>query len=179
MRTSSHSAHPAGKAMYVALCSFLGVLLFVVLQRSLALIYYYALNSNFGAFSLGLSSYDLQVVDYLTLIAAVLLGLWYGVWLGLHWYDMVYVGKPSAAGFKTDRVADPLPKAAFKPVKVSSSTSMLSKKSLSEDSSPAPWEMEDLMREEVVAPARAKEVKVKKVARKVPLKRKALVRKTV
>jgi len=85
------SVHPSRKAFYILLCAILGALLFIVLQRSVALIIYLLLNTNYQAYSLGLNPLQWYMADVVTVLAAVFFGLWYGTWLGLHWYDIVYV----------------------------------------------------------------------------------------
>ncbi len=78
------------KSLYVFLCMLLGALMFAVLHQAVTLIYYMLLNLNFGAFSLNLNAAQVQTVQIYTFGFAVLLGGWYGTWLGLHWYDIVY-----------------------------------------------------------------------------------------
>lgn len=86
-----------GKALYVFLCSLMGMVLFAMLHRALAVIYYILLNSDFDQFSLGLTEGSLQALDFLTLLMALFLGGWYGTALGIHWYRLVYEG-PFAPG---------------------------------------------------------------------------------
>ncbi len=38
------------------------------------------------------------VVDYFTLVLVLLFGAWYGIWLGMYWFEKVYVEK-SHGGF--------------------------------------------------------------------------------
>ncbi len=80
----------ASKSFYLFLCSILGVMLFVIIQRAVGLIYLLLLTLNYQQFNFGLSMLDLWVLNYLTYVAAVLFGAWYGIWLGLHWYRIVY-----------------------------------------------------------------------------------------
>lgn len=80
----------SGKAFYILLCAILGALLFIVLQRAITLIYYLLLDTNFQSYSLGLDYIQLSWINFLTFLAAIFFGLWYGIWLGLHWYETVY-----------------------------------------------------------------------------------------
>lgn len=70
------------KSFYIFLSSMLGVLLFLMLQRSVFLI----------AFLLGvdIGSVSSQALGIVTTAIAVVFGAWYGVWLGLVWYSAVY-----------------------------------------------------------------------------------------
>lgn len=84
----------SGKAFYLLLTAILGALLFIVIQRALALIYYLLLNTNYQTYSLGMDYYQLSWVNFLTFFGAIFFGLWYGIWLGLHWFDVVYEQGP-------------------------------------------------------------------------------------
>lgn len=70
------------KSFYVFLCGLLGMLLFILLQRSLFLLAFLA--------GVDVLSFDFQRLDYFTFVLATFSGLWYGIWLGLHWYFVVY-----------------------------------------------------------------------------------------
>ncbi len=85
-----NESNGAGKAFYVLLCAILGALLFLVIQRAAALIYYLLLNTNYQTYSLGMNYFQLSWLNFLTILAAIFFGLWYGVWLGMHWYNLVY-----------------------------------------------------------------------------------------
>ncbi len=76
------------KSLYVFLCSLLGVMLFMMLQKSALLLLTLLLNAQGEQASLIGS--DIQVFDTVTYVLALFFGGWYGVWLGLHWYDIVY-----------------------------------------------------------------------------------------
>jgi hypothetical protein len=80
----------AGKALYILLCAILGALLFVVIQHALALIYFVLVSANYQTYSFGLNEYQLSWINFLTVLGAVFFGFWYGIWLGLHWHDIVY-----------------------------------------------------------------------------------------
>lgn len=83
----------ARRALYIFLCGLMGSLLFLVIQRSLLLIYLILVQLNPDALNLGLSVGDLIALDLLTVFLALSCGGWYGIWLGLHWYDIVYEKK--------------------------------------------------------------------------------------
>lgn len=70
------------KSFYVFLCGLLGMLLFMLLQRSLFLLAFLG--------GVNILSYNFQQLDYISFVVANFLGLWYGIWLGLHWYTAVY-----------------------------------------------------------------------------------------
>ena len=70
------------KSFYIFLSSMLGVLLFLMLQRSAFLIAF-LLGVNIG-------SVESQALGVVTTAIAVVFGAWYGVWLGLVWYSAVY-----------------------------------------------------------------------------------------
>lgn len=78
------------KSLYVFLTTLLGVLLFLVFHRLLSFFYFRLLQYDFGTFSLGLEPVTLLSLDRLTFTFALMLGAWYGIALGLHWYEIVY-----------------------------------------------------------------------------------------
>lgn len=80
----------AKKSLYIFLCAIMGALLFLILQQILAFVYLMLLYGNYQTFSFGLSFIDLMAVDYFTLFIVLMLGAWYGIWLGLYWYGWVY-----------------------------------------------------------------------------------------
>lgn len=77
------------KALYIFLCSLLGILLFVILQKSATLLLAELFSSFDGSSFEGYTS-DVIRFETFTYILALFFGGWYGVWLGLHWYDIVY-----------------------------------------------------------------------------------------
>lgn len=70
------------KSFYIFLTMVLGVLLFLMIQRSIFLV----------AFLLGadVGSVQSEALGVVTTAIAVVFGAWYGVWLGLLWYAAVY-----------------------------------------------------------------------------------------
>lgn len=76
------------KSFYIFLTSLLGVLLFLILHRIFVFIYLFLVANYFL-----LTDFNyLQFLawDYFTLVIVLMLGAWYGVWLGLYWYKLVY-----------------------------------------------------------------------------------------
>lgn len=78
------------KSFYIFLASLLGMILFILLQRSLFLLAY--------LIGVDVLSADFSRLDYGTFMLASFLGLWYGIWVGLYWYKIVYE-EASSAGF--------------------------------------------------------------------------------
>lgn len=81
---------PVKKSLYVFLTTLLGVLLFFTIQRAAALVSLLLVNTDYGTYSLNISPLDLHALNVSTILLAVFFGGWYGVWLGLHWYEYVY-----------------------------------------------------------------------------------------
>jgi hypothetical protein len=78
------------KALYLFLTSLLGIILFLMLHRSLFVIY-----DVMGSFFPGnpIFSADTRTVftfDFISMLVAMFIGGWYGIWLGLDWYKMIY-----------------------------------------------------------------------------------------
>ncbi len=78
------------KSLYIFLTSLLGMLLFLMLHRSLFVVY-----EILGNFFPGNIIFDVQPqvifsIDFFSMILAMFIGGWYGVWLGLDWYKMIY-----------------------------------------------------------------------------------------
>jgi hypothetical protein len=159
------SLHPSRKAFYILLCAILGAMLFLVLQRSAALIVYLLLNSNYQAYSLGLDAYQLQLLDWATMLAALFFGLWYGTWLGLHWYDIVYGqgrGGLLFHSFRGDWLRrGPVPASAPAAPAVGSITVKPAMKPMvkltdrpvaNDPASDEGWDLDDLLKPEIAAP---------------------------
>lgn len=83
----------AKKSLYVFLTSLLGVLLFLIIHRLLVFSYIYLYNVNPQQVSGRLTYYELLAIDFVTLMLALLGGAWYGIWLGLNWYETIYEEK--------------------------------------------------------------------------------------
>ena len=78
------------KSLYVFLCSLLGALLFLILHRLIIFVYFMLISASPRAFSGDMSYLQLVGLDFFTLILALFGGMWYGIWLGLSWYEAVY-----------------------------------------------------------------------------------------
>ena len=75
-------AETTRKSFYIFLSTFLGVLLFLMLDRTAFLIAFIA-----GA---DITSLPVLALEYVTSMIAIAFGAWYGIWLGLVWYTAVY-----------------------------------------------------------------------------------------
>lgn len=85
------------KALYLFLTSWLGIILLLMLHRALFVIY-----DLLGLFFPEIRFFHadrflLQSIDFFTLLLALFFGGWYGIWLGLHWFDIVYEREGSRA----------------------------------------------------------------------------------
>lgn len=78
------------KSFYVFLTSLLGILLFVTIQKSISLIGIILLNYNYSLYSFGTNPTQVHALSIASMMLALFLGGWYGVWIGLHWYRVVY-----------------------------------------------------------------------------------------
>src|SRR6185369_1300313 len=78
----------AKKSLYVFMTSLLGVLLFLILHRIVVFFYLFSIAGGY----IGTSFNYIQFIalDYFTITITMLLGAWYGTWLGLYWYGKVY-----------------------------------------------------------------------------------------
>ncbi len=86
---TTHKRGETKKALYVFLCSLLGMLIFIILQKSTLLLLTILLGNQGDIAVEGYASpfYQFETISYLV---ALFFGGWYGVWLGLHWYGIVY-----------------------------------------------------------------------------------------
>jgi len=154
------------KSVYIFLCSLLGVLLFLVLQRIVVLCY--LILVSYGAFHLTSGGYlEFMAIDDITLLLAMLCGSWYGIWLGNYWYELVYEKGQWRGSLHHARNYLFPPKPAYQDFKARVEEV---KHQLAEDLSQA----EDLVREmpkEILKP-----VPIRRVARKksAPTKRKSV-----
>jgi hypothetical protein len=86
----------AKKSLYLFLTALLGTLLFMVVHQIAYFIYFYMLNA--GVVATGMSYVEFLAIEYITMTLTLMLGAWYGIWLGLYWYEKVYEEK-SHKGF--------------------------------------------------------------------------------
>lgn len=78
------------KSLYIFLCSLLGLLTFLILHR-LLVFFYLLLASNNPEIFYGRWNYlEMVATDFFTLMVVMMLGAWYGIALGLKWYEAVY-----------------------------------------------------------------------------------------
>lgn len=165
-----------GKALYLFLSALLGMILFGVLHRALVVIYYLLQDGYYFHFQFKIAAGDVQALDFFTMLVALFLGGWYGVWIGLHWYQLVYESehKPGLfhgfiphhfrKGERARRAAERQPSAEMKAVHVPVSERPTFEKITNLKSS-LPWDLDDIENTDV------------KIVRK-PVRRKT-VRKTV
>lgn len=73
------------------LTALLGTLLFLIAHRVVYFVYIYMLDS--GITTTGISYVQFLAIEYFTLTITMMLGAWYGIWLGLFWYEKVYEEK--------------------------------------------------------------------------------------
>jgi hypothetical protein len=86
----------ARKSLYLFLTALLGTLLFLTLHQAAYFIYIYLLGTGLAVSDM--SYVEFLAVEYFTLTITMMLGAWYGIWLGLYWYEKVYEEK-SHRGF--------------------------------------------------------------------------------
>lgn len=78
------------KSLYIFLCSQLGVLIFLILHRLLVFFYLLLASISPEIFYGRMNYLETVATDFFTLIVVIMLGLWYGIALGLRWYEAVY-----------------------------------------------------------------------------------------
>ncbi len=78
------------KALYLYLCSILGMVLFAMLHRAVFVLYDLLLVVDFDTYSFGMSSGTILTLDFTTMLLILFIGGWYGIALGIEWYSMVY-----------------------------------------------------------------------------------------
>jgi hypothetical protein len=78
------------KSLYVYLSSLLGILLFLILHRLIFFAYLMLASLGFQPFVNEVSSLNFLALELFSLILTLMLGAWYGIWVGMHWYEKVY-----------------------------------------------------------------------------------------
>lgn len=86
----------AKKSLYLFLTSLLGALMFLIAHRVVFFLYIYMLEEGYIATSMDFLQF--LALEYYTLVIWLMLGAWYGIWLGLYWFEKVYEVK-SHGGF--------------------------------------------------------------------------------
>ena len=76
------------KSLYLLLCAILGMILFVIVQQAALLLLTILMMNQLSA--IDLAPAQSAMFDSLTYLLAMFFGAWYGIWLGLHWYEIVY-----------------------------------------------------------------------------------------
>lgn len=88
MREYSHNQ--AKKTMYLFLSFLLGIFLFFILHRLVIFFILWFHLSSGGDFVLNGGYRNFLVWDYGTLLLSIIIGSWYGLWVGGYWYERVY-----------------------------------------------------------------------------------------
>lgn len=81
-------ANGVKKSLYLFLTSLLGVLLFLIVHRIVFFLFIYTISE--GYVTLSMDFLQFLAIEYITLVIWLLLGSWYGIWLGLYWFEKVY-----------------------------------------------------------------------------------------
>ncbi len=64
--------------------------MFLILHRLLVFAYLLLVSANPGLFGSGVAYLEILALDFFTLILALMLGSWYGIALGIKWYEAIY-----------------------------------------------------------------------------------------
>lgn len=78
------------KSFYLWLTALLGGLLFFIIHQALFLLYWWLTYVDFARYSFGMTPVQLSALELASLVVFVFCGGWYGVWLGMNWYGIVY-----------------------------------------------------------------------------------------
>lgn len=133
--------------------------MFFILHRIATFIYLYLLAS--GILNARMSYLDFLVLDFFSLTIILVMGLWYGIWLGMYWFERVYVEK-SHGGFVRHISGKIFPR------KIENMENKIShiKERLEQDM----WQLEDLVEKKLEVGVKTVPVK-RKVVRKTPPKK--------
>ena len=150
----------AKKSFYIFLTSILGALLFLIMHRLIVFVYLYLVATE--VVFTGINYYVFLAWDYFSLIITMMLGLWYGIWLGLFWFRKVY--EESSHG----GLVHHLSKKIFKPSVPQELANKMSdiKERLEQDL----WQLEDLTQTAAKDIQKISPVKRKVVRKKAPKK---------
>lgn len=88
MREYTHSQ--AKKTIYLFLSLLLGMFVFFILHRLVIFFIMWFLLSSGEAFVVASRYRNFLVWDYGTLFLSLIVGSWYGLWVGGYWYEKVY-----------------------------------------------------------------------------------------
>ena len=78
------------KALYIFLSCILGILLFTMFHRAVFVIYE-IIGSFYPAVTwLHQPFRTIATIDFSTFLLALFVGGWYGTWIGLNWYKLIY-----------------------------------------------------------------------------------------
>lgn len=180
----------ATKALYLFLCSILGMVLFAMLHRAVFVLYDVILILDYDTYSFGMSQAMILAVDFFTMLGALFFGGWYGTLLGIDWYSSVYgVNAESKAGlfhgivphnWRKPSKKQPelvMPNPAVTKVAVKSSVKATPKSPIASTST---WDFDDFLKATPEPKKRvaAKKPAVKKVVRKTTATPKVVKQKT-
>jgi hypothetical protein len=152
----------ARKSLYLFLTALLGSLLFLIVHRVVYFIYAYMLGA--GIVTTGMTYDQFLAFEYFSLTITVMLGAWYGIWVGLYWYQKVYEEK-SHRGFVHHLVSNYFP--VSEPKELEGRMSRV-KEHLEENL----WQLEDLAKSsQIVEPViEPKPIKRRVVRKRAPKK---------
>ena len=87
---SGYLHSPIKKSVYLFLSLLLGVFLFLIIHRLIifSIMMFYLSHNPVGIYTVGYRQFLL--LEYSTLVLAVMAGSWYGLWVGGYWYEKVY-----------------------------------------------------------------------------------------
>jgi hypothetical protein len=86
----------AKKSLYLLMTGILGMMLFAIVCQVVFFVFIYMVGA--GVISTAINYNQFFVLEYFVLIVMLMLGAWYGIWLGLYWFEKVYEEK-SHRGF--------------------------------------------------------------------------------
>ncbi len=86
------------KSIYLFLTAMLGMVLFMSLHR-LAMFFLAFAFELYGSVPFFGSFFNFLAFDYFSLTIVLLAGIWYGIWLGEYWYNLVYIERGGAGAF--------------------------------------------------------------------------------
>src|SRR3989338_6027076 len=90
IQNQTTESNGAKKSLYVFLCALLGALIFLIIHRLLVFAYLLLATASPEIFYGKVNYLGAVAADFFTLILVLLLGVWYGIWLGLRWYEAIY-----------------------------------------------------------------------------------------
>ncbi len=161
----------ARKVFYIFLTALLGALLFLILHRIAVFLYFVILAESNDFLTFGLSGIEFLALEYITMVFALLGGVWYGIWIGSYWYEAVYESNIHGGLLEHLLYASARVKPSYQPGTLKTRISHLTA-DVARDLEKGLWELEDLSKEVERMP-----VTIKPTVK--PTVRKRVARKTV